>query len=153
MVTAMLTNNLFADFLIDDNRQTIYSMLAFDNRNAFIAFFSESISVQDGDQFSIAEIKAPLFGNNAKLQIEKRDFAAMPYEDSTAEFSPGGMVLLDMYNDTFVYSDNAGWALSKTIILLHGLEIRISTGNYDFKVILDAGETGFTKRAFCWSKH
>jgi hypothetical protein len=109
MVMAMLTNNLFADFLINDNRETVYSMLDFDNCDAYIAFFSGAVSVQVGDQFSIAEIKAPLFGYNEKLQIEKRDFTTMPYEDSTAEFSPGGMVLLDMYKDAFYYME--GWAL------------------------------------------
>ena len=61
---AMLTNNLFADFLINDNRETVYSMLDFDNCDAYIAFFSGAVSVQVGDQFSIAEIKAPLFGYN-----------------------------------------------------------------------------------------
>lgn len=142
------TNNLFADFLINDNRQTVYSMLDYDNWNAYIAFFSRAIAVLAGDQFSIAEIKAPLFGYNAKLQIEKRDFATMPYEDTTAEFSPGGMVLLDMYKDSFSYIE--GWALPATVRLLYGLEIRIRTENYDFQVVLDTNETGFTKRAFSW---
>lgn len=146
----MLTNNLFADFLINDNRETVYSMLDLDNCNAYIAFFSEAISVQIEDQFSIAEIKAPLFGYNANRQVEKRDFAAMPYEDTTAEFSPGGMVLLDMYKDAFYYME--GWALPNTVRLLYGLEIRIRTENFDFQVILDADETGFTKRAFSWAR-
>ena len=70
----------------------------------------------------------------------------MPYEDTTAEFSPGGMVLLYMYNDAFYYME--GWAFPKIVRLLYGLEIRIRTENYDFQVILDTNETGFTKRVF-----
>ena len=149
----MLSNNLFADYLLSDNRKPVFSMLDDENLDAFLDFFSEPTMIWDGnEQGSVALIDAPIYRRDPKtFHMERIGLGRIPVGNSSEFFSPKDLILYDFGLDGFYYPEH-GWCLPHTIDLLQDMRIVIQTEDYIFDEELRANRDGFTKQSFRWEK-
>ena len=155
----MKTSNQFADFLLTENRNRLYSMLDCDAAWEFVRFFHEPLVVFNYDnQGMLAKVTATtfLFVFSGEGSIWKKMPAeVLPLCDRfTIEgkysmlTTAGGIVSSDWCSDQTLYEGE--WCQPCTVKALGEFEIHIETGEYDYSVMLRTVKNGFIKAEYGW---
>ena len=149
----MKTNNRFADYLINDNRAELYSMLDSDNTSAFLDFFYKPVTIADEDgQTMVADISSTHYKWEHGAYIEMPCSRINNPNEGIPEgiYSPADLVYSDMISDRQLYAEQFCWCLPNTLRTIGDFQIRLETQYYVYSFKLRLFGDGFVKYSHSW---
>ena len=143
----MKTNNLFADYLLDESCHETYDMYNPNKAKAFTDFFLYPLSMEmENGQMVNLEVYCPVFDYKYGQLSFSNLGPALTY-NNVDKLNPGVIVYNDMTSD---YECRFGWCSDITLNLLREFKIKIYSYNICYEFQLHTFSDGFYRYKYGW---